>query len=109
MRLGQAAQKQQRPRCLNPKMYLKIRRADERLYIWYQSKEKIFIFQINNAIAILKRPRKLLATVEIETLFVLKITRLVFQFNTWQAIFNKCFGVNSCAKLEMKASLKKFY
>ena len=31
LRLGQAAQKQQRPRCPNPKMYLEIRRADERL------------------------------------------------------------------------------
>ena len=27
--LGQAAQKQQRPRCPNPKMYLEIRRANE--------------------------------------------------------------------------------
>ena len=32
LRLGQAEQKQQRPRCPNPKMYLEIRRADERLY-----------------------------------------------------------------------------
>ena len=30
-RLGQTAQKQQRPRCPNLKMYLEIRRADERL------------------------------------------------------------------------------
>ena len=29
LRLGQAAQKQQRPRCPNRKMYLEIRRADE--------------------------------------------------------------------------------
>ena len=32
LRLGQAAQKQQRPRCPKPKMYLEIRRADERLF-----------------------------------------------------------------------------
>ena len=32
LRLGQAAQKQQRPRCPNPKTYLEIRRADERLF-----------------------------------------------------------------------------
>ena len=31
LRLGQAAQKQQCPCCPNPKMYLEIRRADERL------------------------------------------------------------------------------
>ena len=31
MRLGQTAQKQQRPRCPNPKIYLEIRRVDERL------------------------------------------------------------------------------
>ena len=31
MRLGQAAQKQQRQRCPNPKMYLEIRKADERV------------------------------------------------------------------------------
>ena len=35
LRLGQAAQKQQRPRCPNPKMYLEIRKADERLFIEY--------------------------------------------------------------------------
>ena len=32
LQLGQAAQKQQRPHCPNPKMYLEIRRADERLF-----------------------------------------------------------------------------
>ena len=32
LRLGQAAQKQQHPRCPNRKMYLEIRRADEWLY-----------------------------------------------------------------------------
>ena len=32
LRLGQAAQKHQRTRCPNPKMYLEIRRADERLF-----------------------------------------------------------------------------
>ena len=31
-RSGQAAQKQQRPRCPNRKMYLEIRRADEWLF-----------------------------------------------------------------------------
>ena len=32
LRLGQAAQKQQRPRCPNRKMYLEIRGADEGLF-----------------------------------------------------------------------------
>ena len=32
LRLGQSAQKQQRPRCPNCKMYLEIRRADEWLF-----------------------------------------------------------------------------
>ena len=32
LRLRQAAQKQQRPRCPNPKMYLEIRKADESLF-----------------------------------------------------------------------------
>ena len=32
LRLGLAAQKQQCPRCPNPKMYLEIRKADERLF-----------------------------------------------------------------------------
>ena len=32
LRLGQAAQKQQRRQCPNPKMYLEIRRANERLF-----------------------------------------------------------------------------
>ena len=32
LRFGQAAQEQQRPCCPNPKMYLEIRRADERLF-----------------------------------------------------------------------------
>ena len=34
LRLGQAAQKQQRPRCPNPKMYFEIRRVDERLFTY---------------------------------------------------------------------------
>ena len=40
LRLGQAAQKQQRPRCPNLKMYLEIRRADECLYSHFSKKEQ---------------------------------------------------------------------
>ena len=39
LRLGQAAQKQQRPSCPNPKMYLEIRKAVERLFSsWSRAK-----------------------------------------------------------------------
>ena len=37
LQLGQAAQKKQRPCCPNPKMYLEIRKADERLYRYHSS------------------------------------------------------------------------
>ena len=45
MRLGQAAQKQQRPHCSNQKMYLEISGADEGAYTNFADK----IFQSNGA------------------------------------------------------------
>ena len=55
LRLGQAAQKQQRPRCPNSKMYLEIRRADRRLF-------KVISFQL----ALKNFSANLVKTVEIK-------------------------------------------
>ena len=43
LRLGQAAQKQQRPRCPNRKMFLEIRRADESLFRHFLYFSKTFL------------------------------------------------------------------